>query len=307
MDMDLSFQTMARLSRAGLHGPMTQVSQDQALTLVLGGTGKTGSRVARRLHEFGRPIRIGSRSGAPPFSWEDDATWQPVLRGVDTVYLTYYPDAGFAAAAESIGSFAKLAVASGARRLVALTGRGESGALRSEQAIIDSGADWTIVRASFFAQNFSESFVLDAVRAGFVAMPTGGVAEPFIDAEDIADIATAALTEPGHAGEVYEVTGPESITFADAVARIAAAVGREIGYLDVSPAEYRSAMIADGVPTDFASELTEVFVEVLDGRNVAATDGVRRVLGREAGRFGDYVRRTAATGVWDVEPTRSGR
>jgi uncharacterized protein YbjT (DUF2867 family) len=277
---------------------MTQHSSNQQLTLVLGGTGKTGSRVARRLHEFGQPIRIGSRSGTPPFSWEDDATWEPALHGVDAVYLTYYPDAGFAGAAETIGTFAKLAVASGAGRLVALTGRGETGALRSEQAIIDSGADWTIVRASFFAQNFSENFVLDAVLAGAVALPTGGVREPFIDIEDIADVAMVALTEPGHVGDIYEVTGPESITFADAVAQIAAAVGREIGYLEISPAEFRAGMISDGLPTEFASELTDVFVEVLDGRNVATTDGVRRALGRDAGRFGDYVRRTAASGVW---------
>ncbi len=297
---------MSRLTRWGFYRGMTAETQASELTLVLGGTGKTGSRVAHRLRERGRPIRIGSRSGTPPFSWEDDRTWAPALRGVDAAYVAYYPDAGFPGAAEAVGAFAKLAVASGARRLVVLTGRGEDGALRTERAVMDSVADWTIVRASFFAQNFSENFFVDGVNAGVVALPAGQVTEPFIDVADIADVATLALTEPGHVGEVYEVTGPESITFGDAVAQIAEACGREIRYQPISPAEFRDGMIAAGLPTDFAAALADLFVEVLDGRNVGTTDGVRRALGREAGTFGDYVRRTAASGVWQVEHARSG-
>ncbi len=303
--MDSSLQDMARLRMARLYRGMTPNTQDQNLTLVLGGTGKTGSRVARRLFELGRPLRLGSRSANPPFSWEDDRTWEPALRGVDTVYITYYPDVGMSGAAETVGAFADLAVASGARRLVVLTGRGEAGAQRTERAVMDSGADWTIVRSSFFAQNFSESFIADEVNSGVVALPAGRVVEPFIDIDDIADIATLALTEPGHVGEIYEVTGPESISFGDAVAQIAEASRREIVYLPISPVEFRDGMIAAGLPSDFAAELSDVFVETLDGRNVATTDGVRRALGREAGTFGDYVRRTAASGVWQVEHPRS--
>ncbi len=150
---------------------MTTTNHDQGATLVLGGTGKTGRRVAERLRGRGRQVRIGSRSAIPPFDWADRSSWAPVLDGVSSVYLAYAPDAGFPGAAETIGAFAELAVACGARRVVLLTGRGEAGAELSEQALRESGADWTIVRSSFFAQNFSEDFMVEAVRAGVVAFP----------------------------------------------------------------------------------------------------------------------------------------
>lgn len=278
---------------------MTQ--QTHRTTLVLGGTGKTGRRVAQRLSERGVDVRIGSRSGQPPFDWQDRSTWSAVLRGVAAVYIAYSPDAGFPGAAETIGAFADLAVASGARRLVLLTGRGEAGAARSEQALRESGADWTIVRASFFAQNFSEDFLADAVRDGFVAFPADEVAEPFIDVDDIADVAAAALTEDGHTDRVYEVTGPRLLTFPEAVAEIAAATGREIAYLPVTPQQFEAGAVEAGLPAEFAAALTGLFTEVLDGHNASLSDGVQRALGRPPRDFADYARQTAVTGAWGAE------
>jgi uncharacterized protein YbjT (DUF2867 family) len=216
-----------------------------------------------------------------------------------SVYLAYAPDAGFPGAAETIGSFAAAAVAAGAHRLVVLTGRGEHGALRSEQAVQESGANWTIIRSSFFAQNFSEDFLVDAVREGIVAFPADSVREPFIDIEDIADVAAAALTEAGHEGRVYEVTGPRLMTFADAVADIAAATGRDIRYLPIPLPTFESEMKAAGVPADFAGLLTDLFAAVLDGRNESLTDGIRQALGRPPRDFAAYARRAAAAGSWN--------
>jgi len=193
------------------------------MTLVLGGTGKTGRRVAQRLTERGVPIRIGSRSGEPPFDWNDPSTWGPALRDVRSAYVTYYPDLAVPGASESIGELAALAVKSGVRRLVLLSGRGEEGALLGEMAVQESGAEWTILRSTWFSQNFSEGFFLDQVRSGEVALPAGSVKEPFVDAEDIADVAVAALTEHRHGGEVYELTGPRLLTFAEAIEEIAEA------------------------------------------------------------------------------------
>jgi uncharacterized protein YbjT (DUF2867 family) len=208
-------------------------------TLVLGGTGKTGRRVAQRLRERDLPIRIGTPSGNPPFDWNDEATWAPALGNINSVYLTYYPDLAVPGAAAAVGSFAELAVAIGARRLVLLSGRGEVGAQRGEQAVRDSGADWTIVRSAFMNQNFNESYFVEPLRAGEVAFPAAeDLAEPFIDAEDIADVAVAALTDDRHVGQVYEVTGPRLLSWADAVAEIAQAAGRRISYLPVSLEEY---------------------------------------------------------------------
>jgi len=289
---------MVRLTSRGLTGDMTTTPMQEKTTLVLGGTGKTGGRVAARLTARGLPVRIGSRSGEPPFDWEDRATWAPALRDVASVYVSYYPDLAVPGAAATVGSFAELAVESGARRLVLLSGRGEEGAELGEQAVRDSGADWTIVRSTWFSQNFSESYMLEPVLAGEVALPAGNVGEPFVDADDIADVAVAALTEDGHVGQLYELTGPRLLTFADAVEEIAKAAGREVRYVPISIEQYASALAEQDVPADIVSLLTYLFTEVLDGRNAHLTDGVQRALGRPPRDFADYARAAAATGVW---------
>jgi len=203
-------------------------------TLVLGGTGKTGRRVVERLRARGLPVRVGSRSGEPPFDWEERSTWAPALDGVGSVYLTYYPDLAVPGAVEAASSFAELAVRSGVPRLALLSGRGEPEAERAEQAVRDTGADLTILRSTWFMQNFSEDYMLEHVLSGEIRLPTGEVPTPFVDADDIADVAVAALTEDGHAGQLYELTGPRSLTFAHAAAEIAEATGREVRYVPVS-------------------------------------------------------------------------
>jgi uncharacterized protein YbjT (DUF2867 family) len=270
------------------------------VTLVAGGTGKTGRRVANRLIKQGLPVRIGSRSGLPPFHWGNPATWIPALQNVESVYVNYYPDLAFPGAAAAVQSFAELAVKGGVRRLVLLSGRGEDGALLGEQAVRKSGAEWTIVRSGWFCQNFSESLLLEPVLSGRVEFPAGHVAEPFIDAEDVADVAVAALTVDGHAGEVYEVTGPRLLTFADAIGEIAKATRRKISYVPVSPEQYASALSESGVPQEFVTPLVQLFSTVLDGRNARLTDGVRHALGWEPRDFGDYARDAAASGVWEA-------
>jgi uncharacterized protein YbjT (DUF2867 family) len=269
-------------------------------TLVLGGTGKTGRRVAARLEARGLPVRIGSRSAEPRFDWEDRSTWAPALDGVGSAYVSYYPDLTMPGALEAVGSFADLAVESGVPRLVFLSGRGEPGAEQAEQAVRESGAELTIVRSSWFSQNFSEDFWLDSVLSGEFALPAGAVPEPFVDADDIADVAVEALTDDKHIGELYELTGPTMLTFAEAVEEIAKATGREIQYVPVSIDEFAAAAADQGVPAEFVELLARLFGEVLDGRNAHLTDGVQRALGREARDFRDYARETAATGVWDA-------
>ncbi|MGH8827086.1 MAG: SDR family oxidoreductase, partial [Jiangellaceae bacterium] len=194
---------------------MTELKHEKT-TLIVGGTGKTGRRVAQRLTARGLPVRVGSRSGEPPFDWTDRATWAPALRGTDAAYVTYYPDLAVPGAADTIGAFADLAVDRGVRRLILLSGRGEAEAQRAEQRVQESEADWTILRSSWFSQNFSESFFLESVLSGEIAVPAGNVREPFTDANDIADAAVAALTEDGHTGQLYELTGPRLLTFAEA-------------------------------------------------------------------------------------------
>lgn len=268
--------------------------------LVLGGTGKTGSRVAQRLTQRGWPVRIGSRSGQPPFDWLDKLTWKPALRECNAVYITFQPDLAIPGSVDTIRSFVETAQESGIRRFVLLSGRGEPEAEAGEQIVMNSGTDWTILRASWFNQNFSESYLLEPVLAGYVALPVGPIGEPFIDADDIADVAVAALTESGHVGQLYELTGPRLLTFEEAIGEIAQATGRPIHYEPISIDAYTSVLREHGVPTEYVALLTYLFTEVLDGRNVGLTDGVERALGRKPTDFSEYARQTAATGIWST-------
>src|SRR5215213_573988 len=270
-------------------------------TLVLGGTGKTGRRVAQRLKARGVPTRIGSRSGEPPFDWEDRVTWEPLLRDVGSAYVTYYPDLAVPGSVEAVRSFAELAMENGIGRLVLLSGRGEPEAERAERVVQEAGLQWTILRSTWFMQNFSEDYMLEHVLSGEIRLPAGDVPSPFLDADDIADVAVAALTEEGHAGQLYELTGPRSLTFAEAAAEIAEATGREVRYVPVSLEEHAAEASEHGVLAEVVELLTYLFSEVVDGRNANTTAGVRLALGREPKDFTDYAREAAATGVWDGE------
>ncbi|MEV8101141.1 NmrA family NAD(P)-binding protein [Streptomyces sp. NPDC088135] len=264
--------------------------------LVIGGTGKTGRRVAERLTAQGLPVRVGSRSGEPPFVWEDPDTWEAAIEGVGAVYVTYYPDLGFPGAAEAVGAFSELAVKKGARRLVLLSGRGEQGAVVSENRLKESGADWTVVRASWFNQNFDESFFLEPVLSGELVLPTADAVEPFVDADDIADVVVAALTDDRHIGRTYELSGPRSLSFREVAAELSKATGREIAYVPITLDDYRGFLRENGLPVEFA----ELFGLILDGRNARVVNGVEEVLGRKPRDFSDYAKDAAATGVWNV-------
>lgn len=274
---------------------------ETAPILVLGGTGKTGQRVVKRLVEKGEPVRTGSRDAALPFDWDKPETWAPVVEGTRAIYIAYHPDLAVPGALKTVGAFVETALRAGVKRMVLLSGRGEEEAEQTERMLVASGADWTIVRASWFFQNFSETFLAEAINTGAVALPIGDVKEPFIDAEDIADVAAAALTDPVHIGKLYEVTGPELLSFAEAVAGIATASGRPIRYQQIPAADYKAAMEQAGVPQDMISLVLYLFTTVLDGRNANMTDGVSQALGRPPRRFADYAERTAREGAWSVE------
>ena len=276
---------------------MTNNAQDRRPTLVLGGRGKTGRRIVQRLATRGLPLRVGSRSGKPPFDWNDASTWAPALQGVGAAYISYYPDIAIPGATKTVRALAELAVEQGVERLVLLSGRGEEAAQQAEREVQESGVEVTILRCAWFMQNFSEDYLLESILGGEVVLPADAQLDPFIDADDIADVAVAALTEPGHAGQVYELTSPRLLTFAEAVAEIGDAAGRKIHYVPVSLEDYAAGAADHGVPAELVEFLTYLFGEVL-GNNAYVTDSVQRALGRPPRDFTDYATRTAATGVW---------
>ncbi len=281
---------------------MTHNTQDMKPILVLGGTGKTGRRVVERLTARGIPTRTGSRSADLPFDWEDQATWAPAVQGARAAYVSFFPDISIPGAPDAVRAFAELALEHDARRLVLLSGRGEEEAQRAEREVQDTGADLTVVRCAWFMQNFSEDFLAGPILDGEVVLPATDQLEPFIDADDIADVAVAALTDDRHIGETYELTSPRLMTFADAVGEIAKATGRDIRYVPVSLDDYAAGAADHGVPPEFVGFLTYLFSDVL-GHNAYVTDGVQRALGREPRDFSDFVRDTAASGVWSVSST----
>ncbi len=271
---------------------------DQPITLVLGATGKTGRRITQRLEAAGLPVRRGSRDANPPFDWEDRSTWDAVIDGAHAVYISFQPDLAVPGALETIQAFTDLAVKSGVRKLVLLSGRGEIEAEQAERVVQNSGIDWTILRASWFCQNFSEAHFLEPILQGELALPVGNIAEPFVDAEDIAECAVAALTQPGHTNQRYELTGPRALTFAEAVTEIARSTRRNIEFVAVPAEAYRQALEQEQLPPELIDLVLYLFTSVLDGRNTPVTDGVQRALGRPARDFSDYVQRTGATGIW---------
>jgi uncharacterized protein YbjT (DUF2867 family) len=268
--------------------------------LVLGGTGKTGRRVARGLRARGMPVRAVGRASDPAFAWGERGTWDGALDGVGAAYISYAPDLAVPGAVDTVRAFIDHALVRGVQRLVLLSGRGESEAQACERVLQDSGADWTIVRASWFDQNFSEGEFAGMVRDGAIALPAGAIPEPFVDADDIAQVAVAALTETGHVGELYEVTGPRLLTFDDVARELARATGREVAFTPIPRAVFAEAIAASGAPRDIAWLLDYLFGTVLDGRNAYTCDGVERALGRPPTDFAEFARRAAAAGAWDT-------
>ena len=265
--------------------------------LVIAAAGKVGSRVVARLEANGTRVRAASRSTSPAFDWETQATWEPALTGIETAFVTFVPDLAVKGSVEAIRAFTETARRTGLKHLVLLSGRGEANAMASEAVVQASGIGYTIVRASWFNQNFSEGHLLAPVLEGSIALPAENRGEPFVDTGDIADVAVAALLDPRHVGQIYEVTGPRLLTFAEVAAEINAAAGLDVQYAHMPLGEFHALMLSvmDAPTADFMRDLCE---EVFDGRNESVSDGVQRALGREPRDFRDYAAEMAASGVW---------
>ena len=276
-----------------------QASDEQIL--VVGSSGKTGRRVVERLDALGVQTRPGSRRAAIPFDWDDQTTWAPALSGMQKAYVAFHPDLAVPGAPDAIREFMRLAVDAGIEHVVLLSGRGEAEARRCERIVEESGVTWTVIRASWFFQNFSEGFLRDLIVGGTVALPVGGVLEPFVDAEDIADVAVSALTGSGLNNRLVEVTGPQLMTFAQAVDAIGVAAGYDVAFVHIEHEEFLASMIREGVPGPYVQLLGYLFSEVLDGRNESLTSGVQSALGREPRNFESYAARTVEEGAWSME------
>ncbi len=267
--------------------------------LVIGATGKTGSRVATKLEAKGVAVRRGARHSDTPIDWEDPATWAPVLSGVSKAYVTYFPDLAFPGAIEKLETFAKVGLDTGLQHIVLLSGRGEHFASMGEETVRNSGLGFTIVRSAWFAQNFSEGYLRDPILEGVLPMPGGTIAEPIIDIDDIADVVVAALTEDGHLGERYEVTGPRLMTFAQMAEVLSNTLNRPIRHIPITFEDFHANVAASG-DTFVADVFTAIARETLDGRNAHTVDGVERALGRKPRDFVAFAETAKASGAWSA-------
>jgi uncharacterized protein YbjT (DUF2867 family) len=269
--------------------------------LVLGATGKTGRRLVRRLRAAGETVRAASRSGEVPFDWYEPATWQAALTGASAVYVVA-PENDPAPAHD----FVKQAVERGVTRFVVLSARGIEhvderfgrGMVAVEDAVRESGTEWTVIRPNNFNQNFDEGLWQPALLHGRLALPVGDLPEPFVDAEDVAEVAARLLTREGHAGKVYELSGPRALSFEDAVATIAQSATRTIQYVSLTPEEYHAELLTQGYPEDAAETLGAVFAVLGAGHIAEPVEGVQRVLGRPPTDFAAYVSRAVGAGAW---------
>ncbi|UGT67358.1 NAD(P)H-binding protein [Nocardia gipuzkoensis] len=275
--------------------------------LVTGATGKSGRRVVSRLRAKGLPVRAAARNGEHVFDWTDCGTWDAALKGVRSVYIVQLDGT------QLVRPFIERAVRHGVERIVLASGRGIDdpdyvkdssgvldGILDSEAAVRESGLEWTISRPGWFAQNFSEGFFADAIRTGELRLPAGDGAAGFVDAEDIAAVVVAALTEDRHVGEIYELSGPRAVTLAEAVATISEATGREIRYVPISVEDYVAELVRQGMPPADAAAFADVVEPLREGKDEYVSDGVQRALGRPPRTFAEFAQSTAAAGGWAI-------
>ena len=272
--------------------------------LIVGANGKTGSRVQARLTQAGVPTRGVSRSTIPSFDWTAPQYWRAALEGIRAAYLTYHPDLSVPEAEGHIRRFCELATHAGLEHVVLLSGRNEAGAQRAEQVLRESGLEWNVVQASWFAQNFSEDFMVDSVLAGELLIPAGTAGEPFVDIDDIADVVVATIMEPGLRNRLYEVTGPEVLSFADCLEKISAASGYSVKLTELPLDDYIEALKEQGVGEYLVVLLRDLFADLFDGRSAYTAQGVREALGRPAASFSEYATKAAASGAWNRNPQR---
>lgn len=270
--------------------------------LVTGATGKTGSRVAANLTQRGFAVRAVSRKSAVRFDWDDATTWQPALQGVRAAYIVH-PGLGFHGATEQVRDFALAAAAAGVKKVVLAStpddGSEFSQAMRAaEQYIVNAGLNLTSLRLRWFFQNFSEDFLLQPVRSGELRLPAGFGKEAFVDADDIAEVAVAALTDDRHNGRQYDLTGPYLLSFAEVAQEITSGAQHHLSYVPLDPATYVAEQVAQQVPEEWAYSFSVLYQDIASNKLAQVSGDVEAVLGKPPRDFPTFVSAMAKAGVW---------
>lgn len=270
-------------------------------TLIIGSSGKTGSRILSKLNQAGYPVRLGSRKAEPTFDWEKPEGWEDVLQGINQVYISFQPDLAVPSSLEAIKTLVQVCRSNQVKRLVLLSGRGEPEARACEQIVQNSGLEWTILRSSWFLQNFSEGMFLEQILEGRVLFPKVAAKEPFVDLDDLCELAFASLVTDKHKNKLYELTGPELFSFKDVFETIAEVTNQPISFEELPLDDYLVTLKSFGLPEDVLWLISYLFRTVLDGRNESVVNDLELALGRKPKDFQTYAKETAKSGIWKIQ------
>lgn len=271
--------------------------------LVCNANGKVGREVARALLAAGEKIRIGARNGAGAkagfpgaeivaFDYTQPATLAAAMQGVDAVFSAapYELEPG---ATKALIAAAK---ASGVKRFVKLSALGAEADPNSphtlaERALAESGLEWTVLRPTFFMQNYA-TMSAGSIRAGAIYEPAADGATSFVDTRDIAAVAVIALTRPGHNGKAYALTGPAALTRTEVAAAISQAIGKPVTYVPVDDAALRGAMA--GAAPSLIELMSTLFGYIRQGYTAAVSGDFEKVTGRKPRDFASFARDSKA-------------
>jgi len=265
------------------------------MILVTGANGTTGSEVTRQLVASGRPVRAFLRSRAKAAmlpksgveialgSFEDVASLDAAMKGVKAVYLISFDGPDQLALQANVIEAARRASVRMIARLSASSADPESPDVlianhgKGDRQLARSGLGHVLIRPQWFDQNF-----LTYCPGGFIRLPAGEARLPFVDVRDIAAVAIKALTEPGHDGKAYVLTGPEALSHAEVAAILSQATGKRFVYEDIAPEAYRRQLIEQGASALYADLILNLFERMRRRGSAEIHDDVRKVLGRPA-------------------------
>jgi uncharacterized protein YbjT (DUF2867 family) len=263
--------------------------------LIIGGTGKVGSRVTQYLTTAGHVARVASRTGGDVrFDWRDADSYRPAVEGADGIFIV-----GPGSATDwspSLTRLLEVAAAAGVRRVVLLSARGveflpDGAVARAERAVQDGSIPWTILRPSHFAQNFTEAMFVPV--DGAVIAPVGDGAEPFVDVDDIAQVASTVFGSDDWRNEIIDISGPSALGFVDAVAVLAEHTGRPTRFEDESAEDHIARLRSANTPEGYIEWRMAMLGGIRSGADAYVSDGVERVLGRPATSFPEWAAREA--------------
>jgi uncharacterized protein YbjT (DUF2867 family) len=279
------------------------------MILVLGATGSTGGEVARQLIAAGVKPRLFVRNKAKASEFEgkteivggdlnDTAAFESALRGVEKLYLVATGLEGFDLEIKAIDAARK----SGVHHIVKLSAIGADQPVLTfsqwhatvEKQLMDSGVAWTMLRPGFFMTNALMLWSETIRSESAFYQPTGEGRWAVIDARDIAAVAIKAMTEPGHEGKGYTLTGSESFSGAEYAEKFSRILGRTVKFVDVPPEAAKDGMLKSGVPEKYADAVLNLMAAMKAGQADLVTNTFEELSGRRPGSFEDWIRRNIA-------------